>query len=76
MLVDLMSLANHSNPNSTCCRMENTLTPCANNDGNSEAYVEGQEWEFPLSDSLEDLDNLTLPQVWHAAIVFCCYCIG
>jgi hypothetical protein len=56
--------------------MENTLTPCANNDGNSEAYVEGQEWEFPLSDSLEDLDNLTLPQVWHAAIVFCCYCIG
>ncbi|PUZ70727.1 hypothetical protein GQ55_2G257400 [Panicum hallii var. hallii] len=46
--------------------MENNLNPYGNNDGNSEAYHEGQEWEFPLSDSLEDLDNLTIPQMRQA----------
>ncbi|WVZ66062.1 hypothetical protein U9M48_015336 [Paspalum notatum var. saurae] len=60
------SSPSRSAPASPKSRMANNLNPYGNNNGNSEAYPEGQQWEFPLSASLEDFENLTIPQMQQA----------
>jgi len=41
--------------------------------GNAEAYPESEDWEFPLSASLADIENITSGQVnqWHFVKLQC-----